>query len=413
MRLTPILLLVLATPALAQEWRPVEVDVSERGANEALALQHEAMEAASRAARRDEKPAESLGEAWKRLERALASVGQPRVEFRDGRLVLESLVSISVVFDSTFVRLAFELEPRVPAPNVLELVAVGGRERWRGKDWEDQRSLSYNLGKLVETMNSAPGDLSGAVRLERGRGGAPDRIVVNLAGAAPLEGVELTGITVRPGLLTLAGRTSRDRLDVSLGAAELNRTLHTVASEPASGGLRNLISHDAWLDVGRDHPGRITLHSTADLPWLPETRYQAVFRLEAAGPQRLRLVLEDVTIGGETMDGFLRSRAGRGLKGWLLRKIYAQLDAQERTVNAAYDRGEGHVRVSHDPARPEVRFIDLRPGFAGAAVVRPGFDIDALTVAPGRIDLAARLSGAPAPSAPTPGLTGALGSLGR
>lgn len=401
-RLAPLLLLaLLALPARAQDWRPVELDLLQGPINDALGRQHDAAEYARRIAP-EPPPAESLGEAWKRLEQALARVGRPRLDVRDGRIELGAMVSISVIFDSTWVDMRFEFEPRVPRPNVVELVAHRGREQWRNQPWKEQDAsgLSANLRRLVEQMNGA-GELAGAVTLVRGRDGAPDRIVVDLNGQAPLQGVEVTGLVAKPGVLTISGRTTRDRLELPLGAVELNDTLWKVINDPADSDLRDVL-RGARLDVGRDHPGRITLHATADLPWLPATAYQAVFKLERTGPRQLRLTLEDVVIGGDTMDGFLRSRAGRSLKGWLLKKIFRRLDDQEVANNAAYDRGASDVRLSHSTSSPEVRLIDLRPGFFGAGFVRPGFELESVQVVPGKVEVAARLSSAPVPASAPP-----------
>ncbi len=429
---TAVLLALLASagPARGQEWRPVKVDLLEGPLNDALGRQHDAAEDARRIAP-EPPPAESLGEAWKRLESALARVGEPQLELRDGRIVLGALVSVSMILESTWVSVSFELEPRVRRPNVIELVAHRGREQWGHRGWKDQSpsTLSGRLGRLVEQMNGA-GALAGAVRLTRGRDGAPDVIVVDLAGQTPLRGVEVTGIRARQGVLTISGRTTRDRLELPLGAAELEDALSSVIDDPANRGLRDALQ-GARLDVGHDRPGRITLHATAALPWLPATAYQAVFKLERAGPRQLRLTLEDVVIGGAAMDGFLRGRAGRHLKGWLLKKLFRRLDDQEPSNNAAYDRGESHVRLSHSASSLEVRLIDLRPGFFGAGFVRPGFELEAVTVVPGRIDVAARLSSAPVtasppataptaarpprtspPPSPSRGVVGALGGLG-
>ncbi|MCO5164753.1 MAG: hypothetical protein M9894_00075 [Planctomycetes bacterium] len=419
-RIAPGLVLLLALssgPLQAQEWRDFEVDVPQAAANEALARHHAEASAAARRAP-EPPPAESLGEAWRRLERALARAGRPRVRFEQDRLVLEATVSISLIIDSTHVDMSFEFEPRVTAPNVVELVAHTGRERWRGRDWKEMVGLGSNLRRLVEEMNAAPGD-DVAARHERGRGGAPDRIVIDLAGAGPLEGIEVTGLTARPGVLTLRGRTDRERLTLPLTTADVNDALRKLRNDPANRGLRELLSGGAWLDVGRTNPGRITLDATADLPWLPATKYQAIFRLEVAGPQRLRLVLEDVKIGGDRMDAFLRGRAGAGLKGWLMKKVYDRLDQAALAVAAAYERGETHARISGVPGRPEVRLIDLRPGWAGDVQVRPGFDLEALVVHEGRLEVTTRLApAAPTAAAPaptpsrTPGVVGALGGLG-
>lgn len=410
-----VALLLACGPLQAQEWRDFEVDVPQDAANEALARHHAAASAAARTAP-EPPPAESLGEAWRRLERALARAGRPRVRFGEDRLILESTVSISLIIDSTYVDMSFEFEPRVAAPNVIELRAVGGRERWRGRDWADMTGLSSNLRRLVDEMNAAGDDV--AARFERGARGAPDRVVIDLASAGPLDGIQVTGLALRPGALTLRGRTDRERLTLPLTAADVNDGLRKLRSDPANHGLRDVLSNDAWLDVGRKHPGRLTLSSTADLPWLPATKYEAVLRLEVVGPQRPRLVLEDVKIGGERMDGFLRGRAGAGLRRWLMDKCYDRLDQAARAVAAAYERGETHARISSVPGQPEVRIIDLRPGWAGDVVVRPGFDLEAITVHPGRLEVTTRLAPPPAapaaaaPPARTPGVVGALRGLG-
>lgn len=402
-----LVLAALGAPARAQAWRPVEVQVQEAMVNAALVDAH----AAALDARRDAPAREpaSLGEALKGLAAAFMHVGRPRLTLHDDRVVLQATIRIEAIFDRTWIDVDFDFVPRVTAPNVVELTVVRARERWQGRDWEERvgRDLERNARSLVDAMGSAGGV---AARLEGGEG-APLRIVADLGGVPALAGVELLELTSRAGTLTARGRTTRDALTLSFDPSDVGDVIRKLG-----GGASGVLSWDAWVDVGREHPGHVTLHSTADLPWLPAVSYRAVFRLEAAGPHRVRLTFARLDLGGDFTDGFL-SRTG--IKGWIMRRLYARLDALEGPADAAYERGEGHVRLSHDPARPEVRTIDLRPGWAGDVLVRPGFALDALTVHPGRLEVTARLTPGDveddrrAPAVSSRGLSGALGAMGE
>jgi hypothetical protein len=413
-----LLLLALARPSSAQDWQSFEVDLKQDAINDAIERQQRAAEHARRIAP-PEPEATSLGEAWSRLERAIAQVRGARLELTPGRIQLDANISIFALIGFTNMQLSIVFEPRVTAPNVVELVAVGGRNKFGNQEWEtlDRSGLEMYVSKLAEEMNANPGEMQGAVRFVRGQGGAHHRLSIDLAGVNALEGVELLDLRPGAGQITLAGRTTRDRLEVEVGAGEVNDGLREMRHDPTMAGLDSLLGPNSYLDVGRDRPGRITLHGRADLPWLPTTDYQAVFRVERAGPHEVRLVLEDTHIGGDNLDGFLRTRVGASVKRWLMNKIYQRLDQQERVVAAAYERGEGGVRLSHDPATPHIRTISLRPGFAGPATVRPGFEIEDVRVEPGSIRLVTRLTrtpgGAVTAGAPTtPPARGAVGALG-
>lgn len=406
-RLAPALLVLvtLGAPARGQEWRPAAVEVQEAMVNAALAEAHDA----AMAARRDAPAREpgSLGEALKGLAAAFMHVGRPRLSLHEGRVVLQATIRVEAIFDRTSIDVDFDFVPRVTAPNVVELTVARGRERWQGRDWEERvgRDLERNARSLVDAMGSAGGV---AAHLEGERGG-PLRIVADLRAVPALSGVELLELTSRAGALTARGRTTRDALTLSFDPSDVGDVIRKLG-----GGASGVLSWDAWVDLGREHPGHVTLHSTADLPWLPAVSYRAAFKLDAAGPHRVRLTFARLDLGGDFTDGLL-SRTG--IKRWIMSRLYARLDALEAPTNAAYERGEGHVRLSHDAARPEVRVIDLRPGWAGDAVVHPGFAIDALTTHPGRLEVTARLVSAPDTTADrrTPahsrGLAGALGAV--
>lgn len=400
-----LLVLALCAPGVrAQDWRPVEVDVSEAMVNEALARAQDAAALARRDAPEPE-PA-TLGEALKGLAAAFMHVGRPRLTLNDDRLVLETRVYVEAIFDRTSIDVDFDLAPRVSAPNVVELTVVRGRERWQGRGWEERagRDLARNVRALTDAMSAG-----GAVaRLEGGDRGQPPRIVVDLSAVPALAGVELTGLTARAGALTLRGRTTREGLDLSLDPAAVGDLVRRLGA-----GASDVLSWDAWVDLGREEPGHVTLHSTADLPWLPAVSYRAVFRVEAAGPQRVKLTFARLDLGGAFTNGFL---SATGIKGWIMKRLYARLDALEAPMNAAYARGQANVRLSHVTGRPEVRLIDLRPGWAGGVTVRPGFRLESLRVEAGRVDLAARLDSAPSapeaarrPPARSRGLVGGLG----
>ncbi len=397
-----LVLALLAGRAPAQEWRPVEVDVREAMVNAALAR---AADAAADA-RRDAPAREpgSLGEALTELAMAFVHVGRPRVTLHPDRVVLQTTIRVEAIFDRTWLDVDFDLVPRVTAPNVVELTVLRARERWQGREWEDKvgPELLSNVRRLVGAMGSAAG---ATARLE-GRADERPRIVVDLGGVPALAGVELTDLVTDAGALTARGRTTRDGLALSFDPGQVGDVVRALGARAPE-----VIAWDASVDLGRDEPGHVTLRSRADLPWLPAIDYRAVFRLDIAGPHRVNLTFVRLDLGGDLMNGFV-SRTG--IKGWIMKRLYARLDALEAPASAAYERGEGHVRLSHDPARPEVRTIDLRPGWAGDATVRPGFTLESLDVRPGRLDLSARLSPPPgddAPRRPPPRSRGIVGLL--
>lgn len=401
-------LLVTSLSARGQEWREVEVDVSQEGATLALGHQNEANQ--RERLRAMGTPAGSFDEAWRRLVSSLANVQQPRVELHADRIVLSAIASMSAITETSFVELTFELEPRVTSPNVLELLVRGGRQRWVYREWEDQSPgfLSANVDQLVDQINAAPGGGATARRADGAAGGLP-RIVVDLARAPQLEGIELTGIRVREGALTVVGRTRRERLSLPVGTLEVNDGLGAMMGDPLFDPLDALFHDAAWVDVGHERPGRLTLRSTSDLPWLPKVKYSAVLRLDVTGPHQVTMTLEDVVIGGSTMDRALRAPGGSSIRRWVLDAIFERLDQVESRLAAAYGSGGAHLRMSHAPGHPETRALDLRPGWAGPATVRPGFELESIAVGAGHLDVVVRLPGAPAPSTPARGIIGALG----
>lgn len=411
--------LLLATcPAAAQEWRPFEIDVPEDMANSALEKQQAAARSARRYARtRPEPPAESLGEAWSRLERTLVRANGARVHFAPDRLILVARVSIFAIVTETQVSMRFEFQPRVPSPNVIELRAVGGSERWGRDEWEtsDASKLSYNVKRLVKQLNDEPGDLAGKVRHERGRDGEPDRVLIDLCSVQPLHGVEVLEIRVAEDVLTMSGRSSLERLEIEANSSDMREGLRAIRQGGVMPEINRVLGPGSWLDIGREVPGRITLHSTADLPWLPKVDYRAVFALERAGPLRLRLILEDIHIGKGRVDRFLgNTRTGKRIKAWLLRKIFERMNQEEPGLQAAYAREELDARVSHDPAHPEVRILDLRPRRVGGLEIRPGYSVDSVSVEPGRVRISASLTSDPlaSPAAPAPGVCRSPGLSG-
>lgn len=415
------LVFAFTAPACAQEWRPFEVTLPQGLVNDGIERQRRAAEQARRIPRPEPEPA-NLSEAWDRLVRSLAELERAGLGFAPGRITLDARVRVFALVGFTRLGLRFELEPVVTAPNVLELRVVACSEQWGDGEWEEQSAsgISFNAGRLVDQLN-AEGELAGKVHHVRGRGGELDRITIDLGGVPQLDGHELLELRPGWGELSLVGRTRQEEVTFEVTAGEINDGLRAARSSDAMRALEPLMGHGSWLDVGYENPGRITLHGRADLPWLPETSYRAVFRLERSGPQQVKLVLEDVHVGGDTLDGFLRSRMGAGVKRWLMNKIYDRLDAEEPAIAAAYQRGDLDVRVSHDPARREVRLIDLRPGTAAGVTIRPGYEVQDIQVVPGRIRITARLTpaddfiGPPAPpaSAPSRGITGALSDAAR
>lgn len=425
--LSSFLVLACAAPTLAQEWHPFEVTLPQDLINGGIERHRRAAEHARRTAPPQPEPA-NLSEAWDRLVRSLADLEHAELGFTPGRITLEARVRVFALIGFTHLGLRFELEPVVVAPNVLELRVVACSEKWGDGEWEPQSDsgISSNVGQLVEQLNGE-GELAGKVRHDRGRGAELDRITIDLGGVPQLEGHEL--LEVRPGWgeLSLAGRTRQEEITFEVGAGEINDGVRAARGSDAMRALEALMGPGSWLDVGHENPGRITLHGRADLPWLPETSYRAEFRLERSGPHQVKLVLDDVHVGGDTLDGFLRSGMGAPVKRWLMDKIYDRLDAEEPAIAAAYERGDLDVRVSHDPARREVRVIDLRPGTAAGVTIRPGYEVQDIQIVPGKVRITARLTppgddfvgppvfaGPPAPpSAPSRGITGALGDAGR
>lgn len=411
-------LLLMAAPAAAQEWRPFEVTIPEATVNEGLDQQQREAARARRTAP-PQPPAESLGESLRRLKDAMVDVTGARVSFGRNRIGLEARVRIFSIFKFTWLTVRFLLEPKVVSPNVVELQAVSGSERWdHRREWEtlSRSSLSSNLSDLAETVAEGVGEM-GTVRYQRGRDGARHTIRIDLSAWARTEGVRLEGIAVASDQITLSGKTTKRTIDLTIGAGELGRSLRATRNEVPE--LRQLLGPMARLDVGHDNPGLLTLHSEADLPWLPTTKYRAVFSVKREGPLRLKLTLEKVYIGGDRMSRFFNSnRVGRRIKAWVMKKVYAGLDALQDQLAKDFAAGKADVKVWHRASAPHVRYIDLRPGKAGDITIRPGFSIDRVRVVPGAIQVRARLNDAPtastatatpAPTARTRGISGALG----